>query len=115
MTVALTDLNGRNRSARRWLALMTAVLITLTGGILHGKYSQRWRAPAELSAAATQLEKFPREIGRWKVVEDLPIKESALQMLECSGYISRRYINQDSGQSIVLAVIVGPPGPIAVH
>jgi hypothetical protein len=68
-----------------------------------------------LSSAATQLEKLPRKIGSWKAVEDLPIEDSALQMLECAGYVSRRYVNQDSGHSIQLAIIVGRPGPIAVH
>lgn len=115
MATATKTYLGRIRSARRWLALALAVLITLTGGVLYGSYSQRWSARAELTAAATRLERFPREIGSWKAVEDVLFDESALQMLECAGYVNRRYVNQDSGHSIQLAVIVGPPGPIAVH
>jgi hypothetical protein len=36
-------------------------------------------------------------------------------MLDCVGYVYRRYVNQDSGQSIQLVIVAGPPGPIAVH
>jgi hypothetical protein len=38
-----------------------------------------------------------------------------LQMLECAGYVSRRYVNQKTGQVVNLSVIVGPSGPTAVH
>jgi hypothetical protein len=97
------------------MALGLATVLTLTGGVLYGSYSQRWNAPAELAAAAAHLENFPREIGKWKAMEDIPIEESALQMLECAGYVCRRYVNQDSGESLQLAILLGPAGPIAVH
>jgi hypothetical protein len=100
---------------RQWLALTAAVLITVTGGVLYGGYIQRWNPPPDLTAAATRLAKLPREFGSWKVVDDVPIDESTLEMLECAGYVSRRYVNQESGQSVQCAIMVGPPGPIAVH
>jgi hypothetical protein len=99
----------------RWLSLAAAVLITLAGGVLYGSYSQRWNPPAELAVAAADLEMFPLEIGRWKASDELPIEEEARKMLECAGSVNRRYINQDSGDSIRMVVLVGPPGPIAVH
>jgi hypothetical protein len=102
-------------SVRRWIALGIAVLLTLSGGVLYGSYSQRWNAPGKLASAADELRWFPREIGRWKAVEDIPIEESALEMLECTGYICRRYVNGDTGKSLQLALLIGPPGPIAVH
>jgi hypothetical protein len=99
----------------RWLALVSAVGITLVGGALHGHYVQRWNKPEELSAAAAQLDALPREIGKWKAVEDLPIDAAALNILDHPGRVSRRYVNQDTGQSIQCAILVGRPGPIAVH
>ena len=115
MTAVSDAYRRRTISARRWLALALAVLIILTGGVLYGNYVQRWSPPAELSAAASQLAKLPREIGSWKAVEDIPIDESALAMLECAGYVHRSYVNQNSGQSVQFVIIVGRPGPIAVH
>jgi len=100
---------------QRSFALLTSAFITLAGGVLYGGYVHRWNAPAELTAAAIQLEKLPRVIGSWRAIDDLSIDESALEMLECAGYVSRQYVNESTGQSIQCAVIVGPPGPIAVH
>jgi hypothetical protein len=112
---ALRSISGRPISARRWIALAVAVLITLTGGILYGNYSQRWNTSAEMQVAVSHLGSFPREVGIWKAVEDLPIEESALQMLECKGHLNRRYVNEETGKSLQLAIMLGPPGPIAVH
>jgi hypothetical protein len=115
MSTASNTTTARSTSASRWIALALAIGLTLTGGVLYGSYLQRWDAPAELTASAAELAKFPREIGRWTAVEDMPIQDFALQMLESAGYVHRRYVNRDSGQSIRLVVIVGPPGPTAVH
>jgi len=104
-----------NSGLRLWLALAIAVLFTLTAGVLYGSYSNRWGPPADLLAAAKQLEKMPQQIGNWKMVEKLSMGETAIQMLECAGYVNRRYINQESGESVTVAIIVGPPGPTAVH
>lgn len=112
---ASRTINSQWSITRRWLALGIAVLITLTGGILYGNYSQRWNASAEMRAAAIHLGQLPREIGSWKAVEEVPIDDSALQMLECTGHINRRYVNEETGKSLQLAIMLGPPGPIAVH
>jgi hypothetical protein len=105
----------RTIGAHSWVALAIAVAITLAGGALYGNYSQRWSPPVELTAAAAQLEQFPQVVGSWKASEDLPIEKYAVDMLECKGYVHRRYVDQDSGQAVQLAFLVGPPGPIAVH
>ena len=83
--------------------------------ILYGKYSQRWGPPPDLLAAAHQLEQMPKQLGSWQLAEETPMAESSVKMLECAGYVNRRYVNQETGQAVNLAVIVGPPGPTAVH
>ncbi len=115
MSTIADTFTARSTSISRWIALALGVVLTLTGGVLYGRYVQRWNAPAELTASAAELAKLPRDIGRWTAVEDLPIEEFALQMLESAGYVHRRYLNRDSGQSIRLVILVGPPGPTAVH
>ena len=108
-------INSQRNITRRWMALGVAVLITLTGGILYGNYSQRWGASDEMRAAAIHLGQLPREVGSWKAVEEVPIEDSTLQMLECAGHINRRYVNEETGKSLQLAIMLGPTGPIAVH
>ena len=49
------------------------------------------------------------------MLEDLPIGEGAERELECAGYANRRYISNVSGQTVAVTIIVGPPGPTAVH
>jgi hypothetical protein len=115
MKASATINSSQPNFARRWMALGVAVLITLTGGILYGNYSQRWNVSSEMRSAADHLGQLPREIGKWKAVEDMPIAESALQMLECAAHINRRYVNEETGKSLQLAIMLGPPGPIAVH
>ena len=99
----------------RWLALGVVMSIILSTGFVYGRYSQRWGPPADLKAAAAHLETMPKNFGRWELVDEAPIAKSAVDMLECAGYVNRRYVDLDSGQSVSIAIIVGPPGPTAVH
>ncbi len=109
------DRNPALRPLPWWLAPVLAVVITLVGGALHGRNSNRWGPPADRVAASAHLATMPKQIGRWKLVDELTIDEPSLTMLECAGYLHRRYTHQDTGQSINVAILVGPPGPIAVH
>jgi hypothetical protein len=68
-----------------------------------------------LLAAATHLRSFPQQFGEWQLLNEEPIGADALQMLSCAGYVNREYVNRKSGQSVSIAIIVGPPGPISVH
>ena len=103
------------RQLNYWLALALGVFLTLSAGVLYGQYSQRWGPPADLTAAAAHLASLPHQIGNWKLAEESPMENSAVEMLQCAGYVNRRYVNQQTGQTINLAIIVGPPGPTAVH
>jgi len=109
---------GRESTAstlRPWLALTVTVMITVIAGRLYGKYSNRWGPSPDLAAAAAHLEDMPSTVGSWTLAEERPISTVAVEMLECAGYVNRCYVNEKTGQSISLAIIVGPPGPTAVH
>lgn len=103
------------RDAPSWLVLVVGLAATLLGGALYGRYSQRWGPPADLTLAAQQLTNMPRELGEWTLAEEFPLQRSAVEMLQCAGYVNRNYVNRTTGESISVAIIVGPPGPIAVH
>ncbi|QEG36048.1 exosortase-associated EpsI family protein [Bythopirellula goksoeyrii] len=115
MTKIPNESPGFSGQAQRWLALAVALGVTLIGGVLYGNYSQRWGPPPDLLAAAQQLEKMPKQFGNWQLAEEMPMEESSVAMLECAGYVNRRYVHQETGHVVNLAVIVGPPGPTAVH
>lgn len=90
-----------------------AILMTVASGVTHGYLSNRWGPSNELQLAAAHLAKFPTDIGGWQSVEDQEMDEDTRRILDCAGYVNRRYTK--NGQQIGIAVIVGPPGPTAVH
>ena len=101
---------------RKFLKLLSAVVaLTLVSGTLYGRLTQRWGPPADLIAAADHVRDFPRQLGDWQLLDDSTMPDSTQKTLECAGYINRKYTHQKTGQSIGLALIVGPPGPTAVH
>lgn len=100
----------------RFLKLLAVVvLLTLASGTLYGRLTQRWGPSADLVASAGHVRQFPKTLGAWQMAQDNTMPDNVQHMLECAGYINRIYFHQETGQSIGIAIIVGPPGPTAVH
>lgn len=106
---------SRRSSVGPLVALGVTIAATVAGGLLYGKYSQRWGPPPDLQAAGTHVENLPKTIGDWQLAEEQKMTDSVVQMLECAGHVQRRYVNRKNGQEVTVALIVGPPGPTAVH
>lgn len=111
--------NTKQRSlfqqSKAWLALVVAILATVAGGALYGRFAQRWGPPPDLVSAARQLDEMPRQLGKWTLVEEQSMKESVVEMLQCAGHVYRHYMHQDTGEIVRMVIIVGPSGPTAVH
>lgn len=97
------------------IAGLLAMGLTVASGAVFGKMSNRWGPPKGSLAAAEKLESFPEEFGNWKLQSSERMSDNVVAELQCSGHISRVYANQESGEVVSVAVILGPPGPIAVH
>ncbi|RIK71622.1 MAG: hypothetical protein DCC67_20190 [Planctomycetota bacterium] len=91
------------------------LLLVVSAGAAYGHYTHRWGPPRDLTAAASHLKTLPKTIGDWQLQEESEIGPGVIQMLQCAGYVNRAYVNVKSGESVSMALIVGPPGPIAVH
>jgi hypothetical protein len=112
METTATKLQGRARA----LAMVGAgLLLTLAAGFAYGHWTQRWGPPADLEAAAVQIKTLPSEIGPWRLSDESEVGKNVIEILQCSGYVNRSYVNQETGRAISLALIVGPPGPTSVH
>lgn len=98
-----------------WLAGGIAIGLIVIGGALYGNYSQRWGPPADLLAMGQAVDTMPDKIGDWNKIDETRMEKSVLEMLECAGYVNRQYQHRSTGQIVNVAVLVGPPGPIAVH
>jgi hypothetical protein len=112
----MANQNHNMSGSVRFFALATFGLgITLATGFVHGRLTQRWWPVPDLQRAAQALEALPRQIGDWQLASEGSMPASVVETLRCVGYVNRNYVNRQSGRTIAIAIIVGPPGPTAVH
>jgi hypothetical protein len=97
-------------------ATSVALSITLGAAFVHGRLDGRWGATAEVQQAAELLMQMPdQSFGSWHFEDSHELDAPVQELLECSGYTYRTYVNRSTGDIVKVAVILGPPGPIAVH
>lgn len=89
--------------------------LTLASGIIHGRMSNRWGPSPDTLSAAKKLEEFPAQFGNWKLHSPEKMSDTAVSMLEPVGYISGRYVNQQTGEFVSMTVILGPGGLLGGH
>ncbi len=97
------------------MVVAAIVLVTIVSGVVQGTLRGRWGPPEDLRRAGQTLAHLPTSIGDWETQSEEPIEEVVATMLRCTGSIFRTYVHRTSGQSVRVALVVGPPGPISVH
>jgi hypothetical protein len=93
---------------------LSCLAVVLLAGVAHGLYSHRWEPAAEMGDVQGRLDSLPHKIGSWKAT-DSPLEADMLDRASIRAYISRDYHDKNTGRSIRILVVAGPPGPIAVH
>ena len=112
----MSNANPRLRALAKYFVLVSVGIgITIATGVVCGRVSQRWGPVPDLLAAARHLESLPTQIGDWQLLGEEEIPELVVRTLSCAGYVNRHYVNRKSGETVDLAIIVGPGGPISVH
>jgi hypothetical protein len=106
---------GLTPKVKLGVAFTVGLVVTIATGVVCGRFSNRWGPVPDLIAAGDLLKSMPKTLGDWQLVEDQPIDESVVQMLECSGYVNRVYRHRTSGEEASVSIVVGPAGPISVH
>ncbi len=100
--------------ARRYVLLILALALTLGSGYLPDAVA--WlRGGDSMGAAVDQLAHTPSEFGPWQVQAELSLEPHLVEMLQCAGSVYRSYRNRETGDTVTLTLLVGPPGPTAVH
>ncbi|MBN2021546.1 MAG: exosortase-associated EpsI family protein [Pirellulales bacterium] len=97
------------------LGAAVAAALTLASGLVQGTLSQRWGPPADVARISARLAELPREFGPWKVASQGEMDPNTLEILQCSGHVVREYVDQETGESVNMALILGPSGPVSVH
>ncbi len=95
--------------------ILLAALLTLGSGILHGRMSRLWGIDEKMDQAAQRLQDLPDHFGPWRREGSYPLGDSALELLQCRGYLHHGYRNSETGQFVRVAVMVGPGSKISVH
>ena len=94
---------------------LLAVAITVLSGAMAGTLSNRWGVPPGLQAAGESLTRVDDTFGDWEMVSSSRAEAEVERMLQCAGSSVRVYANRRTGQTVSVALLVGPPGPISVH
>ena len=104
---------------RNWyFAIVSAALVlgTIGGGWLHGRTVQRWGEANALRLAAERFQSgLPARVGPWQLIKTHECEEGVAEVLQCAGYLNGVYTNDQTGDTVVVAVVAGPAGPISVH
>jgi hypothetical protein len=98
-----------------FILLGLAITLTLLSGVLHGRLTQRWSSADQFQQAAQALEQFPTTFGDWTREETLPLGESAIDLLQCHGYLHHVYRNRQTDHEVRVAVMVGPGSRMSIH
>jgi hypothetical protein len=98
------------------VACCSLLVATLWGGWREGHASHRWGDSQELQRAAEQLGKpLAVRFGNWRLQSEQPFSADVVRLLQCPAHICRTYVNEQTGDNVNVAVIVGPAGPVSVH
>lgn len=99
------------------LVVLGAALVAMTvaGGIVHGRWTNRWGHHADTKSAGVRLEQLPMTIGDWHSNGNDPLDPNVANLLQCAGSVNRIYENAKTGDRVSVAILLGPSGPIAVH
>jgi len=100
---------------RLLLLIAAGIGITVGTGFAYGRLTQRWGPGPDLMAAARNVANLPKQIGDWQLLSEEPMDPAVIQILSCAGHVNRKYLNRQTGQTISIAIIVGPSGPTSVH
>ena len=92
-------------------AILSVVIVT---GLVHGLWTGRWSAATELTEAVTALDVVPFDVGDWRGKEE-ELDPEMVRQAGLSGAWMRRYSQENTGASVTVLLMCGPPGTTSVH
>lgn len=95
-------------------AIIAALIVLVTGGLLHGLGSERWRSSAALEDAGARLHTVPKAFGDW-VSKDEEDDDASFKQAGAREYWTRTYTRRGSGEMVRVILMCGRAGRMAVH
>jgi exosortase len=98
----------------KFMLAVTAILILLSSGIVHGLWTNRWNISRDIELAVSRLDQVPMVIGDWQG-RNQSVEPRELTAAGLDGLIMRNYQNSRTGKSATIVLVCGRPGPVSVH
>lgn len=89
-------------------------LALFVAGLLDWSIRAHWEQSAAITQAVVGLEELPERVGDW-IGQPISLDEIIVRVAACAGYKSYRYVNERTGYSVDVTVMVGIPGQMAEH
>jgi hypothetical protein len=98
----------------RYAMLLTGVVVLLTGGVLHGLWTNRWQPSTAAEQAAARLDLLPTQVGGWNS-EPFEQKEEDLVLTGALNHYSRMFRHPSTNEQVLVMLLCGRPGQMVVH
>lgn len=107
-------MNNERARMLQCASVVTALAIVLVSGLVHGKWSGRWNQSEKLAIAVSRVERVPLRIGLW---QGEPVQADAVAFAKAGAqsYWMRTYTHADSKSSLLVILMCGRAGRMAVH
>ena len=92
-------------------AFLTATAILLISGVVSHLMA---RDTEQLESAAARVAAAPRTVGDWQA-RDEATDDAVFEQIGARGYWTRTYVNQKTKESVLVILMCGRPGKMAVH
>jgi hypothetical protein len=90
-------------------------MLLILGGVVHGVWTNRWGRSEEAHQAAAKLDGISLKLGLWEGQRQTLTAAQVSQLQDVSGHFLAKYENVRHGNSVLVFVVAGRPGPIAEH
>ncbi|MBI3410343.1 MAG: exosortase-associated EpsI family protein [Planctomycetes bacterium] len=98
----------------RWGAAVIAFVALLATGLVHGLWADRWQKSEALAAAAARVDSVPMAIGDWQATT-VEGDAAAFRQAGAQSYWVRSYVNARRNSSLLVILMCGRAGRMAVH
>ena len=113
----VTALVTTRRARSPWIYLIVATVLMAASGIVRIVQDRRLEAAtSQATVAPFPLIRLPHEFGTWKAQgEDQTFDPQTLQIVGCSDYVIRTYVDERTGVSLTALIAYGPAEKLVGH
>jgi hypothetical protein len=97
------------------LALVLLVASAIGMAMVRGRGGDGDEGAAFVARIAPRVEGLSHEMGAWRMVDQEPLMDRTLAILQCRHHINRNYVNEATGDKVLVTVLLGPAGPLVAH